>query len=77
MHTSPDRDARLLPWIDATGPLLDGGMVDMPGGLPGAAMHACSSQAPAAREWRKGYYRLMTCLSHENHERCKVCNEDF
>lgn len=50
LYTSPDDDARLLPWIDATGPLLDGGIVDTSSCFDDAARRACASQAPAADE---------------------------
>lgn len=51
MNTSPEHDGRLLTWIDATGPVLDGGMVDTSSCFDDAARRACSSQAPAAQTY--------------------------
>lgn len=76
MHTSPDDDARLLPWVDATGPL--------PGDESGSRTRllserrqrlAGSSPALAADE-QIGYDRLMACLMHSDDERCEVCGDD-
>lgn len=76
MHTSPDHDARLLPWIDAVGSL--------PGDESGSRTRllserrqrlAGSSPALAADE-QVGYDRLLACLLHDDDVRCEVCRDD-
>ena len=49
---SPDNDARLLPWIDATVPLSGGGTVDTPSRLDGASSQerTRASRVPTAQQ---------------------------
>ncbi len=77
-HTSPDRDARLLPWIDATG-LQDGIhtrflLVDGKGVLAGDPSEMQDALKYCA--WSEGFARLMLCLMHSDEVRCEVCKDD-
>ena len=76
MHTSPNDDARLLPWIDAVGPLPGDEIGSRTRLLSERRQRLVGSSPALAAEELAGYARLMSCLMHDDDVRCEVCGDD-